>query len=503
MAKKIDLKSLDWASVVIDAAMQTRRSYEESRGNGKLGPDLREVIRAYESESDGDEDDLEDDDFEDDDLDPDSQEPTQSTGAAGYPERDAEVVHLREQVVILRERLAANEERLDSERALVESTRRESSEREARFVARERELMGLLGEALRGGAVARVTSRETTLSSPHPARDDNPATTDPQRQHMPEEPADTVEIEADISADVEVVQEAEVDAEIESESESDIADAGSQVFDSTNIIDVEVIAPADSDECTRIEEGDIDERSIPVAQAPEARNDVVAPATEEAHDDVVASAYEEGAPQEPAGGSSSRGDHARPSQEVHAAETLLLPADPLGRADAALRRGDHVEARELFEALETKSSELGPEGELALVTIRRGLAESCLGLRDYQRALRVSKQALSAASTNLKADPIAENLFNYLSSARVRGTVLLATGDPLRARALLQRACVRADRSGMDFSSAHENELGVMVRLIQGIESSKQLKGARKTGRGRKTGRTRKTARARKGRNRR
>ena len=491
MAKKIDLKNLDWAAVLIGAAMKTRQSYEESRGHGRLGPDLREVIRAYESESDG----YEDDDLEDDDLEDDSEEPTQSTRAAGDQENNAELVHLREQVLILRERLAASEERLAaseerlvSERALVESTRREFSEREAQFVTRERELMGLLGEALRGRAVARVTTKETTLSSPAPASDDSPAKTAPQRLHMPEEPADAVEIEADIGADVEVVQGAEVDAGLE----VDIAGAGSADFDSSKIIDVEVIAPGDSDNGPRIDENDVAEESIPDAQAPEeARDDVAAPATEEATPEEFAGAA-----------SSSRRDHARTNQ-AHTPENTQLPADPLGRADAALRRGDHVEARELFEALEAKTSEFGPEGELALVTIRRGLAESSLGLRDYQRALQVSKQALSAASTILKSAPTAVNLFNYLSSARVRGMVLLATGDPLNARTFLQRACVRADRSGIDFSPAHANELGVMVCLIQGIESSKQLQEARKTGPGRKTGRKRKTGRARKGRGRR
>ncbi len=502
MAKKIDLKNLDWASVLIGAAMKTRQSYEESRGHGKLGPDLREVIRAYESESDGDED----DDLEDDDLDPDSDEPTQSTRGARGQENNAELVHLREQVVILRERVAASEERLatseerlGSERALIESMRREFSEREACFVARERELMGLLSEALRGRAVARVTTKKTTLPSPAPVGDDSPEIATPQRQHMPEEPADAVEIEADIGADVEVVQGAEVDAEIE----VDIDGAGSPDFDSSEIVDVEVLVPGDSDNGTRIDEDDVDEESIPDAQAPEeVRDDGAAPATVEARDDAAAPA-EEGAPEEFAGSaSSSSRDHARTNQ-AHASESKLLPADPLGRADAALRRGDHVEARELFEALEAKSSELGPEGELALVTIRRGLAESSLGLRDYQRALQVSKQALSAASTNLKSAPTSVNLFNYLSSARVRGMVLLATGDPLNARTLLQRACVRADRSGIDFSPAHANELGVMVCLIQGIESSKQLQGAHKTAPGRKTQRKRKTGRARKGRGRR
>ncbi len=508
MAKKIDLKSLDWAAVLIGAAMKTRQSYEESRGHGKLGPDIREVIRAYESESDGDEDDdLEDDDLEDDDLDPDSDEPTKSTRGARDQENNAELVHLREQVVILRERLAASEERLakseerlGSERALIESMRREFSEREACFVARERELMGLLGHALRGRAVARVTTKKTTLPSPAPAGDDSPEIATPQRQHTPEEPADAVEIEADIGADVEVVQGAEVDAEIE----VDIDGAGSPDFDSSEIIDVEVLVPGDSDNGTRIDEDDVDEESIPDAQAPEeVRDDGAAPATVEARDDAAAPATEVDGPQEFAGAaSSSRRDHARPSQ-AHTPESKLLPADPLGRADAALRRGDHVEARALFETLEAKTSEFGPEGELALVTIRRGLAESSLGLRDCQRALQVSKQALSAASTILKSAPTAVNLFNYLSSARVRGMVLLATGDPLNARTLLQRACVRADRSGIDFSPAHANELGVMVCLIQGIESSKQLQGAHKTAPGRKTQRKRKTGRARKGRGRR
>ncbi len=511
MAKKIDLKSLDWAAVLIGAAMKTRQSYEESRGNGKLGPDLREVIRAYESESDGDEDDdLEDDDLEDDDLDPDSHsdEPTQSARAAGDQETNTELVHLRELVVILRERLAASEERLaasqdrlNTERALVESTRRDFSEREARCVTRERELMGLLSEALRGRASARVATNETTLPSPAPASDDSPAKTAPQkRQHIPEESADAVEIETDIGADVEFVEDAEVNPEIG----VNIVGAGSPVFDSSKIIDVEVLAPGDSDNGTRIDDDDIDDESIPDAQAPEeARDHVAAPATEEARDDVAAPATEVDAPQEfEAAGSSSHRDHARPSQ-AHTPESTQLPADPLGRADAALRRGDHVEARALFETLEAKTSEFGPEGELVLVTIRRGLAESSLGLRDYQRALQVSKQALSAASTILKSAPTAVNLFNYLSSARVRGMVLLATGDPLNARTLLQRACVRADRSGIDFSPAHANELGVMVCLIQGIESSKQLQGAHKTAPGRKTQRKRKTGRARKGRGRR
>jgi len=62
-------------SVLIEAAMKTRRDYEKSRAHGQLGPDIREVIRAYESENEDDlengdleEDDLEDDDLGDDDL---------------------------------------------------------------------------------------------------------------------------------------------------------------------------------------------------------------------------------------------------------------------------------------------------------------------------------------------------------------------------------------------------------------------------------------------------
>jgi len=201
MAKKIDLKSLDWASILIDAVVQTQRSVQEKRREGPTRPDLGEVFRAYQAEEDYEEEDAEDEDYEEEDaedeedeeddyegaeedeedeeaaddgsdldeerdgLDLDTEEPWRGRRSGGQ-EGNSELECLRVLVDSLRERLAAAEALRKRESALVESTMREYVERERGFAARERELMGLLGEALRCTAVVREPSGDTAQPAP-------------------------------------------------------------------------------------------------------------------------------------------------------------------------------------------------------------------------------------------------------------------------------------------------------------------------------------------------
>jgi len=478
MAKKIDLKSMDWTSVLIDAAMQTRRSYEDSRDGGGLGPQLREVIRTYQSENGDDIDD--DDDDDDDDIDPDSElddpapdttKSTERTPSAGQ-ENDSELVSLRQEVAVLRERLAASEDRLEIENARVQSTRRESSAREAHFVAREQELMRLLGDAIRNrsGVQARPEEAKPAATSQtmdavaeievevevDTAGDIGTDTLEGIFDVESDAVADSVEGSAEGNVEAEVDDESDVEAGDDIDSKPEVDTEGTdQIIDSSKIIEVEVVIPA----------SDV---GIPASVCPA---------------QLPAETLDDSTPSGPSSSPSSGiDDESQPLQ----LDDELLQTDPLGRAEAALQRGDYADARKIFAALENKSRDLGPEGELALITIRRGLAESCVGLRDLRCALRASKQARTAASARLKEAPVATSLRDYLSSTRVRGMVLLANWEFRGARRLLQRACTKAALSGIALSRDHENELQVMFDLIKGIQSAKEFKKTRKSGKRRR-----------------
>lgn len=163
----------------------------------------------------------------------------------------------------------------------------------------------------------------------------------------------------------------------------------------------------------------------------------------------------------------------------------LLEKDPLRAARMALEGGDLETAKTLFTMLEEKAEALGADGEEGLVAVRCGLAETCLRKENLQGALLASKRARKAASAAFARTPTPTSLLGFLTSSRVRATILVATQDPVGALTLIAKTFERTEASRISRSPAHTNELNVLMSLAEELQRAGQRFKAKKAKRGR------------------
>jgi hypothetical protein len=163
----------------------------------------------------------------------------------------------------------------------------------------------------------------------------------------------------------------------------------------------------------------------------------------------------------------------------------LLEKDPLRAARMALEGGDLETAKTLFTMLEEKAEALGADGEEGLVAVRCGLAETHLRKEDLQGALLASKRARKAASAAFARTPTPASLLGFLTSSRVRATILVATQDPVGALTLVAKTFERTEASRISRSPAHTNELNVLMSLAEELQRAGHKFKTKKAKRGR------------------
>ena len=153
-----------------------------------------------------------------------------------------------------------------------------------------------------------------------------------------------------------------------------------------------------------------------------------------------------------------------------AAASLRIQDHPMQGAAAALQCGEFFTARTIFTALEARVIDNGlPEGS-ELIAIRRGLAESQLGLGDVPAALWTSKNARRLASSLLSREPCERTLLDYMMASRVRAVVLIAA-NPNGALKLLKKTLSRYARANLAFKNgAPKREAEALIALANGIE---------------------------------
>ena len=446
--RRIDLGRVDWLMVLADAALKTEKTQEKKLGTGALDPRMRDFLREFRGDEVGDAD---DEDDEDDDNDNEEGDASKDDGAESelrgrLAELQVENVRLKESLALRDERGALTIRALEIEVA--------GLKRAAELDARERELLlaELNGRRVAGASQSpRVESKSATTASPlsvtsYPAVPEKALAEDETRDLAREE--ESPQAEPDVGSS---------DTRLPSEVASDAGDADDDAEASSGS-EPEVGGVGDDEPST-----DGEASSAPVLElkrTPVEEVELVDGAPEDA--EVIAiDATSRGVP------------------------VALLEKDPLRAARMALEGGDLETAKTLFTMLEEKAEALGADGEEGLVAVRCGLAETHLRKEDLQGALLASKRARKAASAAFARTPTPASLLDFLTSSRVRATILVATQDPVGALTLVAKSFERTEASRISRSPAHTNELNVLMSLAEELQRAGHKFKAKKSKRGR------------------
>ena len=450
--RRIDLGRVDWLMVLADAALKTEKAQEQKLGTGALGPRMRDFLRDFRGDEAGDADgeDDEDDDNDNEEGDASKDDGAESELRGRLAELQVENVRLKESLALRDERSALTIRALEIEVA--------GLKRAAELDARERELLlaELNGRRVAGaGQPPRAESKPAPPANPllapsaPPVREETLCEAESREAALEEEsPQATPDVgSGDTRQPSEVASDAgdaDDDAEASSGSEPEVGGAG------------------DDEPST---DGEASSATVLELKRPVEEVELVDGAPEDA--EVIAI-----------------------DATSRVVPVALLEKDPLRAARMALEGGDLETAKTLFTMLEEKAEALGADGEEGLVAVRCGLAETHLRKEDLQGALLASKRARKAASAAFARTPTPASLLGFLTSSRVRATILVATQDPVGALTLVARTFERAEASRISRSPAHTNELNVLMSLAEELQHAGHKFKTKKAKRGR-TGRRR------------
>ncbi|MEZ4383378.1 MAG: hypothetical protein R3A79_18760 [Nannocystaceae bacterium] len=434
--RRIDLGRVDWLMVLADAALKTEKTQEQKLGTGALGPRMRDFLREFRGDEVGDADDEDGEDDEDDDNEESDASSSENAGAeselrARIAELQADNARLKESLALRDERGALTIRALEIEVA--------GLKRAAELDARERELLlaELNGRRVAGaGQPPRAESKPATPANPllapsaPPVREETLCEAESREAALEEEsPQATPDVgSGDTRQPSEVASDAgdaDDDTEASSGSEPEVGSAG----------DDEPSTDGEASSATVLE----------LKRPPVEEVELVDGAPEDA--EVIAI-----------------------DATSRVVPVALLEKDPLRAARMALEGGDLETAKTLFTMLEEKAEALGADGEEGLVAVRCGLAETHLRKEDLQGALLASKRARKTASAAFARTPTPASLLGFLTSSRVRATILVATQDPVGALTLVAKTFERTEASRISRSPAHTNELNVLMSLAEELQ---------------------------------